>query len=146
MLFFPYRPDGSFTVTGLLPGSYVIEVSNPAFFYEAVRVDITSKGKIRSRKVNYIQVTEVKQLAYPLKFKAKAQFKYFHARETWRITDMLMSPMVLMMVVPLLLVMVLPKLVSQEELQQTQKVTCFFLNCNFFLYLFNCFFLFSFSL
>ena len=119
---FVHRPDGAFIVSGLAPGSYVIEVSNPTFFYEAVRVDITSKGKIRARKVNYIQVTEVKQLPYPLKFKAKAQYKYFHVRETWRITDLLMNPMVLMMVVPLLLVMVLPKLVNQEELQQTQKV------------------------
>lgn len=40
---------------GLPPGSHVVEVIHPHFQYETARVDITSKGKLRARKVNYIQ-------------------------------------------------------------------------------------------
>jgi hypothetical protein len=120
------RRDGSFEVNNLPPGSYLVEVSNPDYFYEPIRVDVTSKGKIRSRKVNYIQANVVQQLPYPLKFKPKVPFKYFQVRETWRITDFLFNPMVLMMVVPLLLIMVLPKMMNaadpetQREMQNMQ--------------------------
>merc|ERR1719249_287575 len=55
------REDHSFAVAGLTPGSYLIEVTNPDFFYEPVRVDITSKGKIRARKVNNLQPNQVNQ-------------------------------------------------------------------------------------
>ncbi|KAJ6222520.1 hypothetical protein RDWZM_001065 [Blomia tropicalis] len=122
------KPDGSFEISNLAPGSYVVEVSNPDFFYEPIRVDINSKGKIRARKINYIQATEVKQLTYPLKFKAKVPFKYFQIRETWKITDFIFNPMVLMMVLPLLFIMVLPKMMNandpetQKELQNFQKM------------------------
>lgn len=98
-----------------------MEVANPTYFYEAQRVDINSKGKIRARKVNYIQASAVNQLNYPLKFRPKGPFKYFHARETWRITDFLFNPMVIMMVLPLLLIMVLPKMINVGD-DQTQRV------------------------
>lgn len=34
------------------------------------------------------------QVAYPLKFIARQPAQYFRKREEWRITDMLMNPMV----------------------------------------------------
>lgn len=124
--FFYRRPDGNFEVSNLPPGSYVVEVSNANYFYEPIRVDITSKGKIRARKVNYIQASEVKQVTYPLKFKAKAPFKYFQIRETWKVTDFIFNPMVLMMVLPLFFIMVLPKMMNPNDLNETQKVNyCF---------------------
>lgn len=118
------RGDGSFSVRNLSPGSYVVEVVNPDYMYDPVRVDINSKGKFRARRVNYIQTNLIQTLAYPLKLRTKGQFQYFQVRETWRITDFLLNPMVLMMVVPLLLIMVLPKLMNaadpetQREMQQ----------------------------
>ena len=60
LLFF--QDDNTFTVRGLQPGSYLVEVVNADFFYEPVRVDITSKGKIRARKVNNVQPTQVNQV------------------------------------------------------------------------------------
>lgn len=120
------RSDGSFSVHNLSPGSYVVEVANPDHTYEPVRVDINSKGKFRARRVNYIQSNLIQTLAYPLKLKSRGPFQYFQIRETWRITDFLMNPMVLMMVVPLLLIMVLPKLMNaadpetQREMNQMQ--------------------------
>ncbi|XP_037506397.1 ER membrane protein complex subunit 7 homolog [Rhipicephalus sanguineus] len=120
------RSDGSFSVHNLAPGSYVVEVANPDHVYEPVRVDINSKGKFRARRVNYIQSNLIQTLAYPLKLKSRGPFQYFQIRETWRITDFLMNPMVLMMVVPLLLIMVLPKLMNaadpetQREMHQMQ--------------------------
>lgn len=108
-------------MNNLPPGSYLVDVTNPDFFFEPVRVDISSKGKIRARKVNYIQTSAVNQVNYPLRFKAKSQYKYFQVRETWKITDFLFNPMVLMMVLPLLLIMVLPKMINTND-PETQRV------------------------
>lgn len=44
--YFP-RTDGSFVVHDIPSGSYVVEVISPAYKFEPVRVDITSKGKMR---------------------------------------------------------------------------------------------------
>lgn len=120
------KNDGSFMVHNLPPGSYVVEVVNPDYMYEPVRVDINSKGKFRARRVNYIQSNLIQTLTYPLKLKSRGPFQYFQIRETWRVTDFLMNPMVLMMVVPLLVIMVLPKLMNaadpetQREMNQMQ--------------------------
>ena len=128
---FKFRADGTFEVTNLPPGSYLVEVSNPDYFYEPVRVDINSKGKMRARKVNYIQTSAVQQLPYPLKFKAKGPFKYFQVRETWKITDFLLNPMVIMMVLPLLFIMVLPKMINADaETQRVKRKNVILLNNN----------------
>lgn len=42
-----FRTDGSFVVHDVPSGSYVVEVISPAYKFEPVRVDITSKGKMR---------------------------------------------------------------------------------------------------
>lgn len=42
-----YRIDGSFAVNDVPSGSYVLEVVSPNYRFEPVRVDITSKGKMR---------------------------------------------------------------------------------------------------
>jgi hypothetical protein len=45
---FPFsRTDGSFVVHDIPSGSYVVEVISPAYKFDPVRVDITSKGKMR---------------------------------------------------------------------------------------------------
>ena len=53
------REDGTFGVSGLPTGSYVVEVVNADYYYEPVRIDINSKGKMRARKVNNVQPTQV---------------------------------------------------------------------------------------
>lgn len=110
-------------MNNLPPGSYLVEVTNPDLFYKPIRVDINSKGKIRARKVNYIQSSAVQQVAYPLKFKPQAPLKYFQIRETWRLTDFLFNPMVLMMVLPLFLIMVLPKMMNDAETQKVRNLS-----------------------
>lgn len=121
------RSDGTFTIPGLPSNTYVVEVISPRNVYEPVRVDINSKGKVRTRRLNLIQPSDVTMLRYPLNFESKGYPNYFYKREQFRVMDILMSPMVLMMVVPLLLVVVLPKLVNQDpelqrELQQTTNI------------------------
>ena len=119
------QEDNTFSVQGLQPGSYLVEVVNADFYYEPVRVDITSKGKIRARKVNNVQPSQVNQVSYPLKMKSLGRHRYFQKREEWKITDMLMNPMVLMMVLPLLLITVLPKMMNdpetKKEMEQMQQ-------------------------
>lgn len=90
------RSDGSFTVNGIPPGSYIVEAISPNYVFEPVRVDISgrAKGKIRARKVNFLQNSAVVTMPYPLKFKVKEPAAFFEKREKWRVTEMLFNPMV----------------------------------------------------
>jgi len=109
------KEDGTFVVSGVPSGSYVLEVTHPDYFYEPIRVEINPKGKFRARKVNFVQPSQVIQMPYPLRMKALTRIKYFQTREQWKITDFLFSPMVLMMVLPLVLMILLPKMVNDPE-------------------------------
>uniref|UniRef100_A0A8C4R3K6 Endoplasmic reticulum membrane protein complex subunit 7 n=1 Tax=Eptatretus burgeri TaxID=7764 RepID=A0A8C4R3K6_EPTBU len=92
------RTDGSFIVHNIPSGSYVVEVASPNFKFDPVRVDITSKGKIRARKVNYIKSSEVVSLPYPLRLR------------------------VLMMAVPLLIIFLLPKVVNTNDPEMRKEM------------------------
>jgi len=109
------REDNTFVINNIPPGSYIVEVANKDYIFEPFRVDVTSKGKIRARKLLHLQPSSVVGVPYPLKFVSKQPAQYFKAREQWRVTDFLMNPMVLMMVVPFLLIMVLPKLINTSD-------------------------------
>jgi len=118
------REDGSFSFMAPA-GSYLIEVVNPDYHFEPVRVDVTAKGKVRARMVNNMQPSQVTLRPYPLRFDTKGKTRYFQKREEWKITDLLMNPMVMMMVLPLLLITVLPKMMgdaeTQKEMQEMQR-------------------------
>ncbi|EYC30574.1 hypothetical protein Y032_0005g2728 [Ancylostoma ceylanicum] len=113
------REDGSFTVDNVASGSYVVQVENVDFVFEPIRVDITARGKIRARKLSVLQPNVVNQLPYPLKLSAREATRYFRKREEWRITDMLMNPMVLMLVIPLIIMLIIPKMTANDP--QLQK-------------------------
>lgn len=115
------KEDGSFLISSIPSGSYVVEIVNPDYVYEPVRVEINPKGKFRARKVNYVQPSQIIQVPYPLKVKALTRFRYFQAREQWKVTDFLFSPMVLMMLLPLLLMLVLPKMMSDPETKKEME-------------------------
>lgn len=121
------REDGSFTIKNVPTGSYVLEVISPDYMFDPVRVEINNKGKIRARKMNYIQLSQLILLPYPLKLKSVGKIKYFQTREQWRVTDLLFNPMVLMMVAPLFLIMILPRLMNdpetRKEMEQLQSMT-----------------------
>lgn len=110
-------------------GSYIVEILNPEYSFEPVRVEINQKGKFRARKVNHIQTSLVVSIPYPLKLKALGRTRYFQQREQWRVTDFLFNPMVLMMVVPLIVIMILPKMMNdpetKKEMEQMQSLTKF---------------------
>lgn len=93
-LCFLSRNDGSFSVDGLPSGSFLVEVANPTYLFENLRVDITSKGKIRARKVSLLQPTKLQTVQYPLEFRERGKASYFQQREQWRLTDFLFNPMV----------------------------------------------------
>jgi len=118
------REDGSFSIAAPA-GSYLIEAVNPDYRFEPFRVDITGKGKIRARMVNNLQPSQVTLRPYPLRFEPKEKMRYFQKREEWKITDLLMNPMIMMMVLPLLLITVLPKMMgdpeTQKEMQEMQR-------------------------
>ncbi|XP_031828905.1 ER membrane protein complex subunit 7 [Nomia melanderi] len=121
------REDGTFIISNVPSGSYVIEVVNPNCVYEPVRVEINSKGKFRARKVNLIQTSQVIQIPYPLKMRPVTPFRYFQVREQWKVTDFLFNSMVLMMILPLLLLMIGPKIMNdpdaRKEMEQLNNLT-----------------------
>ncbi|KAH0951832.1 hypothetical protein HN011_000006 [Eciton burchellii] len=121
------REDGTFVISNIPSGSYIVEVVNPNYVYEPVRVEINSKGKFRARKVNLIQTSQVIQVPYPLKMRPSSPCQYFQVREQWRMTDFLFNPMILMMVLPLLLIMILPKMMNdpetRKEMEQLNNLT-----------------------
>ncbi|XP_028677656.1 ER membrane protein complex subunit 7 [Erpetoichthys calabaricus] len=117
-----FRTDGSFTVNDVPFGSYVLEIVSPAYKFEPVRVDITSKGKMRARMVNYIKTSEVIRLPYPLQLRSSGSPSYFLKRETWGWTDFLMNPMVMMMVLPLLIIVLLPKVVNTNDPEMRREM------------------------
>ncbi|XP_011494637.1 PREDICTED: ER membrane protein complex subunit 7 [Ceratosolen solmsi marchali] len=123
------REDGTFTISNVPFGSYVIEVINPNYAYEPVRVEINSKGKFRARKVNLIQTSQVIQVPYPLKLRPLTPFRYFQMREQWRVTDFLFNPMVFMMILPLLFIIILPKIMNdpetKKEIEQLNNLTSY---------------------
>lgn len=60
-------------------------------------------------------------LPYPLRLNPTGPYKYFIPREQWRVTDVLFSPMVLMMVLPLVLILILPKMMSDPETRKEME-------------------------
>jgi len=115
------REDGSFIIHNVPSGSYVVEVISPNYTYEPVRVEINSKGKLRARKVNYIQTSQVVTVPYPLKMKPLGPTRFFYTREQWRVADFLFSPMVLMMILPTLLILALPRMMNDPETRKEME-------------------------
>lgn len=116
------RVDGSFSVHDVPSGSYVVEIVSPTFRFDPVRVDITSKGKMRARLVNHIKTSEVIRQPYPLQVRANGPHSYFMKRETWGWTDFLMNPMVIMMLLPLLIIVLLPKVVNTNDPEMRKEM------------------------
>merc|ERR1712013_150689 len=115
------KEDNSFVFQGVSSGTFLVEVENPDYMYEQVRVDINSKGKHRARKNNAVQPNQVTQLPYPIKAKPLGKFRYFQKREEWKVTDVLFNPMLMMMVMPLLLITVLPKMMQDPETKKEME-------------------------
>jgi ER membrane protein complex subunit 7 len=118
--------DGTFVICGVPSGSYIVSVVAPMHVFEPVRVDINAKGKIRARKVNFIQPGEVVTMKYPLNFETHGIPNYFQKREVYRLTDVIMNPMFLTLLIPLALLLILPKLAAhdpdmQRDLQQASN-------------------------
>ncbi|XP_015434706.1 PREDICTED: ER membrane protein complex subunit 7 homolog [Dufourea novaeangliae] len=124
------REDGTFIISNVPSGSYVVEVVNPNCVYEPVRVEINSKGKFRARKVNLIQTSQVIQVPYPLKMRPLTPFRYFQVREQWKVTDFLFNSMVLMMVLPLLLLMIVPKIMNDPDTRKEMEQLNYFTKYN----------------
>ena len=89
------RKNGNFVINRVPSGTYVAEVYTPNYSFEPVRVDVTKSGKIRARKINWLKMSSVEALPYPLKFTTDAPAKFFQKRESWSLLDMVKNnPMV----------------------------------------------------
>lgn len=109
------RRDGKFVISGVPSGSYILDIYHPDIHFQSVRVEINTSGKIRARKLSYLRPQQIQKLPYPLHLKPLGRRKYFRMREQWSITDYVLNPMVLLMVVPLMLMLLLPRLINDPE-------------------------------
>lgn len=91
---FIFRENGSFILSKIRPGSYIVEVVSSNYVYEPIRIDVNNKGKFRARRINYVQSNQITPLPYPLKLKAIGPARYFQVREQWRLIDLFFNPMV----------------------------------------------------
>ncbi|KAL7078781.1 hypothetical protein ACQ4LE_001936 [Meloidogyne hapla] len=112
------RSDGTFKLTDIPTGSYIIEAISVDYSFEPLRIDITNKGKIRARKLNLLQPNVVVTMPYPVKMTALHPTQYFRKREEWRVTDVLMNPMIIMLIAAFLLMMITPKLAASDPQMQ----------------------------
>lgn len=105
-----------------ISGSYIVEVLNSNYLIPPVRVEISSKatGRIRARKVDFVQPNEVMLVKYPLAFRVNDRTNFFDKRETWQLTDIFKSPMVPMLVLPIFFMLVLPKIKDMQD-PETKK-------------------------
>ena len=89
------RKDGSFVISSVPSGTYVVEVHTPNYVFEPVRVDVTKNGKIRARKVNFLKLSSVETVPYPLKFICDNRAPFFKQRESLSLIAMVTNnPMV----------------------------------------------------
>nr|CAD2183780.1 unnamed protein product [Meloidogyne enterolobii] len=112
------RSDGTFKLNDIPTGSYIIEAISVDYTFEPLRIDITNKGKIRARKLNLLQPNVVVTMPYPVKMTALHPTQYFRKREEWRVTDVLMNPMIIMLIAAFLLMVITPKLAAQDPQMQ----------------------------
>lgn len=68
--------------------------------------------------MNFIQPGEVVTMKYPLNFETHGIPNYFQKREVYRLTDVIMNPMFLTLLIPLALLLILPKIASQDPEMQ----------------------------
>ncbi|KAI6654359.1 hypothetical protein LOD99_756 [Oopsacas minuta] len=113
------RSDGSFVVSNIPSGSFVLEVNCPKFEFPLVRIDINPKAdRINARRLDLIKPNQISQdatLIYPLTLMPDRPKDYFEQRQPWNISSLLMNPMVLLLVVPAVLMFVLPKLMGSMD-------------------------------
>lgn len=89
------KKDGSFVINRVPSGTYVVEVYTPNYSFHPVRVDVTKSGKIRARKINWLKMSSVETIPYPLKFITEAPARFFQKRESWSLLDVVKNnPMV----------------------------------------------------
>jgi len=70
-------------------------------------------------------------MKYPLNFETHGIPNYFQKREVYRLTDVIMNPMFLTLLVPLALLLILPKLTAQDpEMQRDLQQASNFLQPN----------------
>ncbi|XP_017856800.1 PREDICTED: ER membrane protein complex subunit 7 homolog [Drosophila arizonae] len=94
------QADGSFRISGVPSGSYVLYAHHADIFFQPIRIDIAHNGKFRARKLSHLRPSQVVKLPYPLMLKPGMPRRYFRTREQWNILDYMLNPMVLLMVFP----------------------------------------------
>jgi len=113
------QANGKFTIHGLAPGTYYLEVQCPEFVFSPIRIDISArdKGKVRATTADPMRKKE--RIRYPLSIKPIARPQYFEEHKPFNPLSFLANPMVLMMGV-MMLIMFLSRFIDPEEMKRAQ--------------------------
>ena len=116
------QADGSFVFRSLPAGSYLLEVFNPAFMFEPLRVDIDGQTHVVRAATAGIQ-SKSKSVPVPMRITPLGFAQLFEVREQFNAMAMLSNPMVLMMGFSLMMMMMMRNMDPEmmKEMQQQQR-------------------------
>jgi len=113
------RIDGSFTVHGVPPGTYVFEINLADFIFDPIRIDVSAKNKGKIRALN---LKTKERMHYPLALRPSDRAKYFQVREPYNWANMLKNPMVWMMGVTLVIIVIFPKMLANMDPKEMEEM------------------------
>lgn len=119
------RRDGNFTIHGVVPGIYLIDVQSPTHHFSQVKClfkpDAALEGKPVFSCLEYLYPGAPKQtVEHMLVFNALATYEYFEIKRGFSIISTLKNPMVLMMAFTVGLMYLMPKMM--EGLEPEERV------------------------
>ena len=112
------RIDGSFVFHSVAAGSYLLEVQDTLNVWPTVRLDVQGSGK---RRASLSHNRQPLPFTLPLEM-LQAKPTFFEKREGFKVSGMLMNPMVIMMGVTMLLMVVFPKMMANMDPEQLKEV------------------------
>lgn len=116
--------DGTFVFHSVPPGSYLLEVFDTQRIWPTVKIDVSAKqaGKLRALMTH-------NRLPLPLPLPIEPLVgapSFFEKREGFKISSMLMNPMVIMMILTMFIMMAMPKMMQgldEEQLKEMQEIS-----------------------
>eukprot|EP00049_Salpingoeca_infusionum_P004647 m.82101 g.82101 ORF g.82101 m.82101 type:complete len:207 (+) comp12669_c0_seq1:290-910(+) len=119
------KADGSFTIDGVLPASYTLEVANPHYQFQQLRLDVHGalNNNMRAFVADFLGATPQPYAisADGIRLVPGPKLEYFEQPAPWDIKSLLLNPSLLMLLLPMALVYLMPSKERMEEMQQQLK-------------------------
>jgi ER membrane protein complex subunit 7 len=122
------REDGNFTVRGITPGVYVIDVHSPTHHFGQVKCQFKPDADRENAQsvfscIEYIYPGAPKQVVEkPLVVTAYATYDYFEVKKGFSAMSILKNPMMIMMVLTVVIMYYMPKMMEGLEPEERERM------------------------